>query len=54
MYDPDGAVEFTDGGLKVGNSKNLKIMAGTGEEEWENYAVETKLKGPQNPQRDFE
>ncbi len=22
-------------------------MAGTGEEEWENYAVETKLKGPQ-------
>ena len=53
VYDPDGAVEFTDGGLKVGNSKNLKIMAGTGEEEWENYAVETKLKGPQNPQRDF-
>lgn len=53
VYDPDGAVAFTDGSLQVGRSSNLKIMAGTGDEEWENYAVEASLKGPENPQRDF-
>lgn len=53
VYDPNGAVAFTDGSLQVGRSSNLKIMAGTGEEEWENYAVEASLKGPENPQRDF-
>lgn len=53
VLDPKDAVSFEGGQIGVGNSDNLKIMAGTGEETWEDYAIETKLSGPENPNRDF-
>lgn len=53
VYDPNDAVQFTDGSLQVGTSPNVKIMAGSGDQIWTDYAVETTLKGPENPQRDF-
>lgn len=53
LYDPSNAVTFQDGQLNVSNSENLKIMAGTGEEDWADYAIETTLSGPDKPNRDF-
>lgn len=53
VLDPQGCTRFEAGKLFVGKSNNVKILAGSGEQAWEDYAIETTLLGGVNPSRDF-
>ncbi|WP_343277439.1 family 43 glycosylhydrolase, partial [Ligaoa zhengdingensis] len=51
VYDPNNAVKFEDGEMKVSASTDIRM--GAGEEAWTDYAVEATISGEANPSNNF-